>query len=80
VTLAPSEQRALLKIEKTLRKDPAVGAALEAFNRRCPYGKDPVRERLSPWRPLLWRTTSVTLVTLMVAFMMLIMILVIRST
>jgi hypothetical protein len=76
-TLAPAEQRALLRIERSLGKDLDLADALRAFgSSRCCYDEDPSSEPLSPWHPFLWRAapvalaaftlTAVTLITLAV--------------
>jgi hypothetical protein len=62
MVLPPREQRALLRIERSLRKDAAVSVALEAFSRTCCRGKGPVRECLSPWHPILWRVACLVLI------------------
>jgi Protein of unknown function (DUF3040) len=68
VTLAPRDQRALLRIERSLRKDPLVKATVETFTCRCHNGRGPTRERLSPWHPVLWPAVFLVLVALTVAF------------
>jgi hypothetical protein len=67
--LAPAQQRALLRIERSLGKDPDLAGALRAFgSSRCCYDEDPSSESLSPWHPLLWRAVPValTIITLTV--------------
>lgn len=68
MTLAPREQRALLKIERSLRADPVLRAALRAFNCQFRRGARPARENLSPWHPVLWRAALVALVTVSLSF------------
>jgi Protein of unknown function (DUF3040) len=68
VTLVPRDQRALLRMERSLRKDPAVKATLETFTYRCHRGKGPTREPLSPWHPVLWPAVFLVLVALTVSF------------
>jgi len=51
MTLAPDEQHARLRIERSLRRDPAPRAAADAFSRGCPYGRNPAHECVSPWHP-----------------------------
>ena len=68
MTLVPRDQRALLRMERSLRKDPAVQATLEAFTWRCHRGQGPTKERLSPWHPVLWPAVFVVLVALTIAF------------
>jgi hypothetical protein len=67
--LAAAEQRALLRMERSLGKDPDLAGALRAFgSSRCRYDEDPSSEPLSPWHPLLWRAAPValTIITLTV--------------
>lgn len=66
------EQRALLKMERSLHRDPGLRAAADKFSRTRPYGKDPAYESLSPWHPVLWRVTFIAAVTLIVAFIVLV--------
>jgi hypothetical protein len=66
--MVPREQRALLRIERSLRKDPSVRAMLETFTRRCYRGQGPTQERLSPWHPVLWSAVFVMLAALTVTF------------
>lgn len=71
MTLAPREQRALLKLERSLRADPAVNAALRAFRCQCWRGTDPagpLEGDLSPWHPVLWRAELLALITLSLSF------------
>lgn len=79
MALHPREQRALLKLERSLHKDPAVRAALETFTRRCYCGKDPTREWLSPWHPVLWPAMFGVLVALTAAFIALIVVVALRA-
>jgi hypothetical protein len=67
MTLAPGEQRALLRIERSLGRDPALAAALRAFGCGCGcgcYERDPPLEELSPWHPFLWRAVPAILIVL----------------
>jgi hypothetical protein len=59
MAMAPAEQRSLLRIERSLGKDPGVSAALREFA-RCQEGF-PLDEGLSPWHPFLWRAVPVAL-------------------
>jgi hypothetical protein len=63
MALAPSQQRALLRIERSLGKDPDLSAALRAFacRWRCYMQGFPI-EGLSPWHPFLWRAVPVALI------------------
>lgn len=68
MTLTRDEQHALLRIERLLRKDPSLRAEENKFNRRCPRGKEPVYESLSPWRPLMWRLGFIAVIVLIAGF------------
>jgi hypothetical protein len=68
MVLAPREQHALLRMERSLGKDPAVRAALGALNRRSSGQDRFTPECTSPWRPVLWRAASIGIVGLTVAF------------
>jgi hypothetical protein len=59
--MLPREQRALLRMERSLRRDPGMASALDALSRRRYRGMDPVRECLSPWHPVLWRAVAAAL-------------------
>jgi hypothetical protein len=67
-------------MERSLRKDPAVRAALETFTRRCYCGKDPTRECLSPWRPVLWLVILGVITALTVAFIALVVVTALRAS
>ncbi len=75
MTLLPDEQRKLLRTEWSLRGDPGLMSALEAFSRRRFRGTDPVQERLSPWHPVLWRAALAALIALAVALVVLALVL-----
>lgn len=66
------EQHALLRMERSLRRDPGLRAAADKLSRSRPYGKDPAYECLSPWHPVLWRVTFIAAMTLIVAFIVLV--------
>jgi hypothetical protein len=68
VTLTHDEQRALLRMERSLRTDPALSAALRTFERRCWGGEDSEDEEISPWHPVLWRVSLLALVAITLAF------------
>ncbi len=68
MTLAPGEQRALLRMERSLRADPGLDAALCAFTCECWRGADPGTEDVSPWHPFLWRAELFALVTVSLLF------------
>ena len=68
MNLAPAEQRALLHIERSLRGDSALNAALLAFKCQCCRGEDPGQEDMSPWHPVLWRAELLGLITLTLTF------------
>ena len=68
MTLVPRDQRALLRMERSLRKDPAVKATLETFTCCCHPRQGPTREHLSPWHPVLWPAVFLVLVALTVVF------------
>ncbi len=56
MTLAPGQQRKLIKIENRLRKsDPALAVMCESLSRHRCRAENPAREPISPWRPVLWR-------------------------
>lgn len=75
--MTPGEQRALLKIERSLRKDPAVEAAVMIFTRRCGCRRGgPRHEPMSPWHPVLWRAVPLTLYGLIAAVMVIAVILI----
>jgi hypothetical protein len=60
--LGSAEQRALLRIERALGKDPDLACALRSFSAsRSLYDEDPASEALSPWHPFLWRAVPVAL-------------------
>jgi hypothetical protein len=60
--LGAAEQRALLRIERALGKDPDLACALRAFGAsRYWYDEDPASESVSPWHPFLWRAVPVAL-------------------
>jgi hypothetical protein len=80
VTLLPHDQRTLLKIERSLRKDPAVKAALEAFTFGYYRRKGPTRECLSPWHPVLWQAMFGVLIALTVALMAIIVVAALRAS
>ncbi len=65
--LLPGEQRALLRIERSLRRDPGLVSALDAFSRPRCSGGAPGREGLSPWHPVLWRAVPAGLVAAVLA-------------
>lgn len=67
MTLQPDEQRKLLRTEWSLRSDPGLTSALQAFSRRRFRGTDPVEEHLSPWHPVLWRAALAALSALAAA-------------
>ena len=69
--LAPSEQRALLRMERSLRRDPGVSAALRAFRCQCGRGTgagEEGEEDVTPWHPVLWRAELLGLITLTLTF------------
>jgi hypothetical protein len=68
MTLAPGEQRALLRMERSLRRDPALCTALRDFKCRCCCEADPDQEDMSPWHPVLWRAELLGLITLTLTF------------
>jgi hypothetical protein len=68
MTLAPGEQRALLRMERSLRQDPALCTALRDFKCRCYREADPDQEDMSPWHPVLWRAELLGLITLTLTF------------
>jgi hypothetical protein len=72
--LGAAEQRALLRIERALGKDPGLACALRAFGAtRSWYDEDPAPETVSPWHPFLWRAVPVALAVFTVTVMALIM-------
>lgn len=68
MTLAPSEQRSLLRMERSLRADPALNEALRAFRCHCCRGVDSEQEDMSPWHPVLWRAELLALIAVSLAF------------
>lgn len=72
MTLTRNEQHALLRIERSLRRDHVLRMAMDKFNRGCPHGREPVRECLSPWYPLRWRVGFIALLALTVGFIALV--------
>lgn len=70
--LTRNEQIALLRIERSLRRDLVLRIAMDRFNGRCPSGRDPVREPMSPWCPRLWRAGFIGLLALTVGFIALV--------
>jgi hypothetical protein len=66
--LAPREQRALLRMERSLSKDPAVRAAFGALGRSRGGRGETTPEGTSPWRPVLWRCASASIISLTAAF------------
>lgn len=68
MALAPHEQRALLWMERSLAKNPAVRSALSAHKHGCCSRPRTTPERTSAWHPILWRTGSVVMVGLTLAF------------
>ena len=68
MTLAAGEQRTLLRMERSLRRDPALSTALRDFNCRCYCEADPDQEDMSPWHPVLWRAELFGLVMLTLTF------------
>ncbi len=68
MTLAAGEQRTLLRMERSLRRDPALNTALQEFKCRCYCEADPDQEDMSPWHPTLWRVELLGMITLTLAF------------
>lgn len=68
MTLAPREQRTLLKMERSLRRDQALARMLHAFTCQCWHGTDPANEELSPWHPVLWRAALLALILASLSF------------
>jgi hypothetical protein len=63
VALAPGQQRTLLRIERSLGKDPELSAAAHAFS--CNWRGDKrvfSSGKLSPWHPFLWRVAPAALI------------------
>ncbi|HWG00992.1 MAG TPA: hypothetical protein VG164_03980 [Trebonia sp.] len=63
MTLAPGEQRALLRMERSLGRDRALTTVLRAFGCPCCEQDSPLEE-LSPWHPFLWRAVPAALIAL----------------
>jgi len=68
MTLAAGEQRTLLRMERSLRRDQALSTALHEFECRCYWQADPDQEDMSPWHPVLWRAELLGMVMLTLAF------------
>jgi hypothetical protein len=68
MTLAAGEQRTLLRMERSLRRDQDLSAALHEFQRRCYRQADSDQEDMSPWHPVLWRAELLGMIMLTLAF------------
>lgn len=79
MTLTRDEQHALLRMEWWLRRDPSLRAVAIRFRLRCPHGREPEHEHVSPWHPVLWRAAFVALVLLTAAFVALVALLVFQA-
>jgi hypothetical protein len=71
MNLLPGQQRTLLRMECSLRKDPGLAAALDAFGRRRFTGTEPRQECVPPWHPVLWRAVPVMLAASLLALVVL---------
>jgi hypothetical protein len=71
MNVLPAQQRALLKMERSLRKDPGLAAALDAFSRRRFTGAEPRQECVSPWHPVLWRAVPMLFAASLLALIVL---------
>jgi len=78
MAVAPREQRALLRMERSLAKDLGVRAALSAHQRGCARRPRATPECTSSWHPVLWRAAGVAMTGLLIAFVVTIIVLLLR--
>jgi hypothetical protein len=71
MNLLPGQQRMLLRMERSLRKDPGLAAALDAFGRRRFTGTEPRQECVPPWHPVLSRAVPVMFAASLLALVVL---------